>query len=208
MHNKKEPFDSNVVSVMRKRSKTTIIIGLLVFTATLAAALIIFIISAASGPEIMASPQRQVERYQAAQTILTTFLFVAALELIITGMLAYQWRKSGIPHQPPPDDHDENQKGARSKWVRFTVLTGVIAFATSYVAALLDVFVFDVYGGLSPNMLICTGTPAVLFGSLGGFIWGTVRRRSRLIPIDWVVLIIIGILAGVIPGACVKLLPQ
>jgi magnesium-transporting ATPase (P-type) len=193
---------------MSKRSRTTIIIGLLVFAVILSAALTVYVISATSGPENMDSPQRQVDRLQSAQTTLTLFLYTAVLDLAITGMLAYQWRKAGIPQQSSSYDQEELQKGNRNDWVQCSLFAGTIAFVVDYVGSLLDVFVLDIYGGFNPVMLICTGTPALLFGALGGFVWSTIKRRSKFTPLDRVVLILIGILAGVLPGVCVKSIPQ
>jgi magnesium-transporting ATPase (P-type) len=193
---------------MSQKSSITIVVGLLVFVAILVVSIFIFVATAASGPEIMASPQKQVEKLRLAETIQTTFIFIAVLELSITGVLAYQWRRSDIPHRPYTDEREENKRETTSMLVRFSVITGIIAFVTSYIASLLDVFVFEIYGGLNLLNLICAGIPAGLLGMLGGFIWRKGKKKSKFTPIDLFPLILIGIIAGIIPGACIKLLPQ
>jgi hypothetical protein len=170
--------------------------------------LILGAIAPAPAADITAYTQERIERSQLAQTIHTTFLFIRVLELVITGVLAYQWRKSDIPNPPSADDQEESQKETSSTLVWFSAFAGIIAFVTSYVAALLDVFVFDVYGGLNSNTLICLDIPAGLFGALGGIIWHKVRRKSKFTPIDLVPLTLIGFLAGRIPNAFIQLLGQ
>lgn len=193
---------------MSQKSIITIIVGFVVFVATLVLSMFMFVAIAASEPEIMASPQKQAEKLGLAKSIQTTLLYMAVVELSITGVLAYQWRRSDIPHRTYADDREVGQKENTSSPVRLTVITGIIAFVTSHAVSLFDVFVFDIYGDLNLLTLICSGIPAGFLGMLGGFFWPKVIKKSNLTLIDLVPLIVIGVIAGIIPGACIKLLPQ
>lgn len=194
---------------MSRKSTITIAVGLLIFTAThLISNLVLNTIAPPPSVETSAYTQERIERLQLAETIQTTFQFVEILELLVAGALAYQWRKSGIPDQSKTDDREEDQKKTFSTLVRVSVITGIVAFATSYIALLFDVFVFNLYGGLGSNVIICPGIPAGLFGMLGGAFWYKTKKKSSFAPIDLIPLTLIGIVAGIIPGACVNLLPQ
>jgi len=193
---------------MSQKSIITIVVGLIVFVATLIISIIMFVAIAASGTESIASPQKQVEKLGLAESVQTTLLYFAVLELSITGVLAYQWRKSDLSQRPYADDHEESQRKTTASLVRFSVFTGIAAFFTSYAASLFDVFVFDIYRGLNLLTFLCSGIPAGFLGMLGGFIWSKGIKKSNLTPIELIPFVLIGIVAGIIPGACMKLLPQ
>ncbi len=193
---------------MSRKSILTIVIGVVVFAATLVVSNVIFASTAPSSAEIMASPQTQIEKLQLAGIVQTTFLFIAIVELLTAGMLAYQWRKTAIPHQANSKDQTDNHKASLSTLVQFSVYTGTIAFVTSYVALLLNVFIFEAYGGVGSHSLICPGIPAGLLGVLGGIAWLRIKWKSKSTLFRLVSLLLVGIAAGILPGACIMLLPQ
>lgn len=84
---------------MSRKSIITIVVGLLVLAITFAVFNSMFKATAPSEAEINAvvasggSPQTLIEKSQQAQGVQTQFYFIAALEVIITGVLAYQWRE-------------------------------------------------------------------------------------------------------------------
>ncbi len=116
-----------------------------------------------------------------------------------------------MPDIPEHNDLDENDDGKRQgrnpSIVGFSILTGAISIITSLVALSLDLASGN-YGGVSPMVLICLGLPSGFFGMFGGFIWQKLRKVSRLEIVDFILLAIIGIVAGLIPFACIKSLPQ
>ena len=193
---------------MSRKSILTLVIGLLVFAATIVVSNLIFTATAPSSAEIMASPQTQIEKLQKAETVHTTFLFIAIVELLVAGMLAYQWRKTDIPQQANNNDQTDNHKASLSTLVQFSVYTGTIAFVTSYVAVLLDVFVFKVYGGVGSHILLCPGIPAGLLGVLGGIAWLRIKWKSKSTLFRLVSLLLVGIAAGILPYAFIMMLPQ
>ena len=73
---------------------------------------------------------------------------------------------------------------------------------------LLEVFVLDVYGGLSLISLVCPGIPAGLLGMLAGFVWSTLRRKARFGSLDWIAMTLLGIFMALLPNACLRLIPQ
>ena len=193
---------------MSRRSILTIVVGLLIFAVTLLVSNWVTI----SRREALSSSgldlQTRVEEMQLTDTIQTSFIFLEVVELMLTALLAFLWRGSEIPQSPGMDGPVEGRKGTSSTLVWFSMVPGILAFIASYISSLLDVFVFDVYGGMGSRALACTGIPAGIFGILGGLAWYGIRRKHGFARYDIVPLIVIGILAGLIPGACVKLLPQ
>lgn len=193
---------------MSRRSILTIIVGLLVFAATLLISNWVILSRMEALPSSGLDPQTRVEQLQLTDTIHTSFIFIEVVELMLTGFLAFLWRGSKNPQSPGVDGPTEGRKGTSSTLVWFSMVPGILAFIANYISSLLDVFVFDVYGGIGSRALACTGIPAGIFGILGGLAWYGLRRKHGFARYDIVPLIMIGILAGLIPGACMKLLPQ
>jgi hypothetical protein len=190
---------------MSRRSILTIVVGLLVFAVTLLVSNWVTISRREALPSSGLDLQTRVEEMQLTDTIQTSFIFIEVVELMLTGLLAFLWRGS---KSPGVDGPGEGRQGTSSTLVWFSMFPGILAFIANYISSLLDVFVFDVYGGIGLGGLRCTGVPAVFFGILGGLAWYGLRRKHGFARYDIVPLIVIGILAGLIPGACVKLLPQ
>lgn len=84
---------------MSRKSIVTIVVGLVILAITFAVFNAMFNAAAPSEAEINAvvasggSPQTLIEKSQQAQGVQTLFYFIAGLEVIITGVLAYQWRE-------------------------------------------------------------------------------------------------------------------
>ena len=114
---------------------------------------------------------------------------------------------SDTSQRPNPDAVEEGQGGAASSSVRLAAFVGATAIATSYSALLIDLASGE-YGGVGLGALVCMGVPAGVFGTLGGLLWSKMaKRRGRLVP-NVIPLILIGVLSGIIPGVCMRLLPQ
>jgi len=86
---------------MSRKSIVTIAMGLLVLVVTFVAFNASFNATAPSETEINAvvaggggTMQALIEKSQQAQRLQTLFYFIAALEVIITGVLAHKWRKN------------------------------------------------------------------------------------------------------------------
>ena len=193
---------------MSRRSVLTIVVGLLVFAATLLVSNWVIISRMEALPSSGLDPQTRVEQLQLTDTIHTSFIFLEVVELMLTALLAFLWRRPVNPQSPGVDGPAEGRKGTSSTLVWFSMGAGILAFITSYISSLLDAIVFDAYGGFGSRVLACMGIPAGIFGILGGLAWYGIRRKHGFARYDIVPLIVIGILAGLIPGACVKLLPQ
>ena len=115
---------------------------------------------------------------------------------------------SDIPGQTKPDESDDSKRAGRiQSIVGFSVFTGVISIITSCVALLLDL-ASGKYGGVRPIVFICLALPSGFFGMLGGFAWQKIRRISKFEIVDLILLALIGFVAGIIPFACIKSLPQ
>ena len=190
---------------MSRRSILTIVVGLLVFAVTLLVSNWVTISRREALQSSGLDLQTRVEEMQLTDTIQTSFIFLEVVELMLTGLLAFLWRGS---KSPGVDGPGEGRKGTSSTLVWFSMGAGILAFITSYISSLLDAIVFDAYGGFGSRVLACMGIPAGIFGILGGLAWYGIRRKHGFARYDIVPLIVIGILAGLIPGACVKLLPQ
>lgn len=153
-------------------------------------------------------PQKKVEGYQRVDTIRTAFLAGGITVLLITGVLAFHWWKSGITPPPPSNETVESVKYPIRMPVYFAIIPGILAVITSFTSILLDVLVFDKYGGVGSNFLICVGLPAAIFGMLAGLAWYGIRRKAGISRKDAIPLFVIGILAGLLPNALIKMLPQ
>ncbi|MCK6568081.1 MAG: hypothetical protein DCC59_06825 [Chloroflexi bacterium] len=83
---------------MSRKSINAIIVGLVILAVTYFAFNSMFNAAAPSEAEINAvvasggSPQGLIAKSEEAQSIRTMFYLIAALEVIVTGILAYQWR--------------------------------------------------------------------------------------------------------------------
>ncbi len=84
---------------MSRRSISAIVVGVLVLALTFMIFSNIFDATAPSESEFNAvaahggSAQALMERSQQAEGIKTLFYFIAGVEVIITGLLAYQWHR-------------------------------------------------------------------------------------------------------------------
>jgi hypothetical protein len=85
---------------MSRKSIITIAVGILILVVSWVAFNAIFNATAPSEAEINAvatggagTVQGLIDKSQQAQGVRTVFYFVAGLEVIITGVLAYQWRE-------------------------------------------------------------------------------------------------------------------
>ena len=84
---------------MTRKSIITIVVGLLILAITFAIFNAMFNATAPSEAEVNAvvasggSPQMLIEKSQQAQGVQTLFYFIAASEVMATGLLAYQWRQ-------------------------------------------------------------------------------------------------------------------
>lgn len=152
--------------------------------------------------------QKKVDGYQLVDTIRTAFLAGGVVVLLVTGVLAFHWRKSGVTSSSETGKTPEIEKMPTRMPFYFAAFPGILAFITSIISSLLDVFVFDIYGGFGSFALQCLGLPAAIFGMLAGLAWYGIRRKSGISRKDVIPLFIIGIVTGLIPNACIKLLPQ
>ncbi len=84
---------------MGRKSISAIVVGLLILTLTFSIFNDTFQAIAPAEAEITAaaanggSTQALLERSQQAEGVRTLFYFIAGVEVILTGLLAYQWRR-------------------------------------------------------------------------------------------------------------------
>lgn len=114
---------------------------------------------------------------------------------------------SDTPQRLNTDDRQDNQKRAFPTLARFSGISGSSAIITSFAVLFLDLASGE-YGGVRPIVLLCLGLPAGVFGMLGGMVWYRIRRKSKFVPVDMIALVLIGLVTGIIPFTCIKLLPQ
>ena len=84
---------------MSRKSISVIVVGLLILALTFMIFSNIFDATAPSDAEFNAvaanggSAQALLERSQQAEGVRTLFYFIAGVEVVITGLLAFQWRR-------------------------------------------------------------------------------------------------------------------
>ena len=102
---------------------------------------------------------------------------------------------------------DSKRAGRIQSNVGLSMLTGVISMITSFVALSLDL-ASGKYGGVRPAAFIFLALPSGFFGLIGGFVWQKIRKVEKTGIGDLIILVLIGLVAGMIPLFCIKSLGQ
>jgi len=113
-----------------------------------------------------------------------------------------------LPGQNKSDESTDSKRAGRiQSTVGLLMLTGVISIITSLVALSLDLS-SGKYGGVRPAVLIFLALPSGFFGLMGGFVWRKIRKVEKSEIGDLIILVLIGLVAGMIPLFCIKSLGQ